>query len=108
MIDWHQVNELRDDMGEGFDEIVEVFLQEVEDAMNRLAPSIGDDALAADLHFLKGAALNLGFRDFAALCGEGELRAASGEGASVDISAIRQSYANSRKVFMDGLARDAA
>lgn len=108
MIDWRQVSELRDDMGESFDEIVQVFLQEVEDAMNRLSPSMGDAALAADLHFLKGAALNLGFRDFAALCGEGEVRAGQGTGASIDITAICRSYAESRKVFIDGLSRHAA
>jgi histidine phosphotransfer protein HptB len=108
MIDWQQVNELREDMGDGFDEIVEVFLHEVEDALNRLAPSMGNGALAADLHFLKGAALNLGFRDFAGICADGEDRAVQGAGAAVDIAAIRHAYAESRQAFSEGLKRDAA
>jgi HPt (histidine-containing phosphotransfer) domain-containing protein len=108
MIDWHQVNELREDMGDGFDEIVDVFLHEVEDAMSRLDPAMGDGPMAADLHFLKGAALNLGFESFASLCADGEEQASKGDGASVDIAAIRSCYTASRNTFIEGLARDAA
>ena len=71
MIDWSHVDELQEDMAEGFDEIVEVFLEEVEESLAKLDPSAGANSLAANLHFLKGAALNLGFADFAALCGAG-------------------------------------
>ena len=65
MIDWAQVDELRADMGDAFGEIVDVFLQEVADGIAQLDGCDDDATLAARLHFLKGAALNLGFRDFA-------------------------------------------
>jgi len=102
MIDWNQVDGLRSDLGDGFDELVEVFLDEVDEAMGRLSPDAAPEQSAADLHFLKGAALNLGFRDFAALCSAGEERAAAG--GRVDLGPVRASYAASRRAFLDGLA----
>ena len=55
----------------------------------------GTKSLEADLHFLKGAALNLGFSEFAALCQDGERRAALGEGG-LDITAVKDCYALSK------------
>lgn len=106
MIDWAHVGDLKADMGDSFDEIVTVFLQEVDDAMGRLAPSQGWAALAADLHFLKGAALNLGFVAFAAQCSAGETRAASG--AEVDLDSLADCFMQSRGEFLAGLGRRAA
>jgi HPt (histidine-containing phosphotransfer) domain-containing protein len=57
--------------------------------------------LEADLHFLKGSALNLGFRHLAALCGAGEKRAAVG--AAVDVAEVAESFAASRQAFVAGL-----
>lgn len=108
MIDWDQVDELRADMGEGFDEVVEVFLQEVEGGLERLDPAAGAAAVAAEMHFLKGAALNLGFRAFARLCAEGEASANAGKVAGEDLDAVRSAYTESREAFMAGLSRRAA
>lgn len=65
MIDWSQVKSLRNDVGHGeFDEIVELFLEEVEKIVAKLreAPNISE--LENDMHSLKGSALNLGFATF--------------------------------------------
>ena len=51
--------------------------------------------------FLKGNALNIGFRDFANLCHAGEAAAAAGQGADVDIAALVQSYPEAREVFIN-------
>jgi HPt (histidine-containing phosphotransfer) domain-containing protein len=69
MIEWERVEELKEDFGdEGFQEIIEIFLSEVEEAINQL-PNVTDDSAASDqLHFIKGSALNLGFSDLANLC----------------------------------------
>lgn len=99
MIDWDRVFELRDEIGaDGFSEIAVVFLEEVEEVILRLSAEAGAKAVEADLHFLKGSALNLGFADFAALCQEGERLAATGSTA-VDLEAVRRSYAASRTIF---------
>ena len=96
MISWTQVTELRDDVGhDDFGEVVEIFLEEVEEHLSTLAQGPG---LEEVLHALKGSALNLGFDRFAALCSEGERAAAAGE--DVDVAEIQRVYAASRDVFL--------
>jgi hypothetical protein len=69
MINWDRVDELRGEVGEeSFAEIVTIFLDEVEDVLVRIAYSSDPESLKGDLHFLKGGALNLGFRALGALC----------------------------------------
>jgi HPt (histidine-containing phosphotransfer) domain-containing protein len=64
----------------------------------------GDHAsLEAQLHFLKGSALNLGFADFSDLCSAGETRAAHGA-TDIDLDEIARCYAASQKAFLEGLA----
>ncbi len=108
MIDWGRVNELREEIGaEDFAEVVEIFLEEVEEEMTKLS----DDADAADLestvHFLKGSALNLGFSHFSGLCQTNET--AARDGGAVDTTALKSSYAASKSEFLKALeASDAA
>ncbi|MEZ5750518.1 MAG: Hpt domain-containing protein [Paracoccaceae bacterium] len=105
MIDWQRVKELKSEMGDGFDEIVEVFLDEVDEVVARLRA--GDrSSLAADMHFLKGASLNLGFARLADLCGQGESRANAGD--PVDVDAVLACFSASRGEFLDGINRAAA
>ncbi|QLQ20348.1 MAG: Hpt domain-containing protein [Exiguobacterium profundum] len=78
MIDWLRMSELRDEIGQdGFDEVVDVFLEEADEVLARLI----QDPLPTqeDLHFLKGSALNLGFVAVAQLCQEGERLLAAGD-----------------------------
>ena len=105
MIDWTRVSELRDEVGaEDFDEVVELFLEEVEEAIAALRDLTDLSELEPQCHFLKGSALSIGFRDFANLCQAGEAAAAAGHGADVDIAAIVQSYAEAREVFINQFA----
>lgn len=102
MIDWKKVEELKDDIGpEDFDDIVQVFLEEVEDELEKL-PAKDLSELASALHFLKGSALNLGFVDFSDLCHTGEAAASNGNPQTVDVSAILTSYFASKEVFLQG------
>jgi len=98
MIDWTKVNELVEDVGpDGFEEVLGLFLQEVETALLTIA--LAED-LEAALHFVKGCALNLGFADFARLCAEGEALAARGKPDQVDLEALHQTYRQSRDLFL--------
>ncbi len=102
MINWQRVNELRDEIGaDSLDEVIELFLDEVEGALMNLG---GTQTMEADLHFLKGSAANLGFEAFRALCAEGEAMAAAGQGGRVEIGTIIATYAASKKRFTEGLA----
>lgn len=104
MIDWDRVRELRQEIGaENFDEVVDLFLEEADEAIARLSATAGAKALSADLHFLKGAALNLGFAQLSALCQDGERRASAGD-LSVDLEAVRRAYADCRAAFESGAA----
>lgn len=108
MIDWAQVDELRDEMGSAFAELVDAFLEEVDDGITRVDPKSDAESQASALHFLKGAALNLGFRDFAAMCSEGEDNANHWRLPAVDGDALCRCYQQSRAEFLSGLSRRAA
>ena len=79
MIDWTRVNDLREEIGDdSFAEVVELFLDEVEEVVMRLAAAPYPGSYEQHLHFLKGSAANLGFASFGALCQDGERQAARG------------------------------
>lgn len=106
MIDWSRVDELRQEIGDdGFAEVVELFLDEVEEVVARLAAGT-TTGLEGDLHFLKGSAWNLGFADFGALCQDGEKRARTG--GPVDLTAVTGCYGRSKLAFLTGLRQIAA
>jgi HPt (histidine-containing phosphotransfer) domain-containing protein len=103
MIDWDRVKELRSEIGaDDFSEVAEMFLQEADEAVARLMPGLSAAAMEADLHFLKGAALNLGFDALSGLCQDGERRAAAGD-TGVDLDAVRSTYFASKSAFEGGL-----
>jgi len=102
MLNWTRVIELRDEIGaEDFAEVVELFLDEAGEVLDRLSPGTGAAQLEEDLHFLKGAALNLGFAGLAALCLQGEKAARAGRPQDVDIDGLRQTFATDRDGFLD-------
>ncbi|MWD28646.1 Hpt domain-containing protein [Aquicoccus sp. SCR17] len=100
MIDWQRVTELREEVGpEEFDEIVELFLEEVEDMLDTV-PGAKPGDLAAALHSLRGSALNLGFTRFAERCQAGEDLAAKGRSDRVDRAGILAAYQSDRALFL--------
>jgi HPt (histidine-containing phosphotransfer) domain-containing protein len=101
MIDWSQVKSLRNDVGhDEFDEIVELFLEEVEKIVAKLreAPNISE--LENDMHSLKGSALNLGFATFSQMCLHGEKMSAEGNAAKVDLGQIVECFDVSKSTFL--------
>lgn len=96
MISWQRVNELRSEVGdEDFREVVELFLEEVEEVIARLRDSPEPARFEEDLHFLKGSALNLGFAALGDLC-----QIAERQPDAVDLVAIVATYEGSKKEFM--------
>ncbi len=105
MIDWDRVRDLRSEIGAAdFDEVVGLFLEESDAAIARLSVTAGPETLASDLHFLKGAALNLGFSLLSTLCQDGERRASAGD-VAIDLDAVRRAYADCRVAFEAGAAQ---
>lgn len=104
MIDWNRVENLRDEIGaDAMGEVVALFLEEVEAEIERLRDPGGRRDLEAQLHFLKGSALNLGFAAFSDMCHAGEVAAAEGRAEIVDLSRILACYEASRATFLGGL-----
>jgi len=104
MIDWDQVARLRDEVGaEDFDDIVALFIEEVEEVTARLANGQSPLSVEEDLHLLKGSALNLGFTRFSDLCQTGETLAAQGGASQVDLHPILSAYAMSKAAFLQAL-----
>ena len=106
MIDWQRVNTLRKEIGEeDFEEIVPLFIEEVSEITDGLAAHVDLNELEANLHCLKGSAMNLGFSDFSMLCHRGEALAASGKAGEVNVSEILACFDASKDAFMSGLAQ---
>ncbi|PHQ99360.1 MAG: histidine kinase [Marinosulfonomonas sp.] len=102
MINWDRVNELRDEVGiEDFQEVIVMFLEEVENTMVRMIAIPNLATLEEDMHFLKGSALNLGFAHFADLCQVGEKAAGSGQAETIFLDDIFESYAASKTAFRE-------
>lgn len=109
MIDWTRIAELRSEIGEDdLQEVVGLFLEETDEVVARLSASAAISTLEAELHFLKGSALNLGFAHLADLCQDGERRAARGDGATIQLDAIIAMYHQSKSTFLAGVALDPA
>ncbi len=109
MIDWMRVRELREEIGtDAFEEVLDLFLEEAETALAVLRTATQEDDLEAQLHFLKGSALNLGFAALADLCAEGEDRTRAGQRDAVDISGIVAGYEASKAAFLAGIAKGIA
>ena len=102
MIDWERVLELRDEIGlEDFQEIVDLFLTEVEHAIDEMRKGPENPTLRTEqMHFLKGAALNLGFRDLSQICQAGETAAAIGDLNAVTVGQISLMYNASKSDFL--------
>ena len=100
--------ELRDEVGaEDFGEVVDVFLEEVEQGLADLQTANSPAELESLLHLLKGCAWNLGFQAVGSLCAVGEGRAAAGDADPVDKAELAKVYAASKAMFLAGLpARD--
>jgi HPt (histidine-containing phosphotransfer) domain-containing protein len=109
MIDWDRVAELRNEIGaEDFAEVVEMFLEEADEVAATMTANNTPDAVESALHFLKGSALNLGFRDLAQLCQIGEKAASMGHVGGIDLLQVVAVYEQSKSTFKAGKARYAA
>lgn len=103
MIDWERLAEVREEVGEDdFDEIIELFLEEVEETLAQLHQTQNLTTTRALLHSLRGSALNMGFENFAQVCGRGE-KPAEQQAAAVDTANIEEYYQTSKRQFLSEL-----
>lgn len=104
MIDWTRVDQLRTEVGaEDFDEVVALFLEEVDAVTKRLARAPNMQTLGEDMHFLKGSAMSIGFTAFADACETAENACTNGAAKSVELTKILDCYHLSRQQFLTEL-----
>ncbi|MEM0978049.1 MAG: Hpt domain-containing protein [Pseudomonadota bacterium] len=73
MIDWNRIAELKSDLGDdGLADLLPIFLDEIDDALTKLATQTEASEGAAICHFIKGSAANLGFASLAEASHAGE------------------------------------
>jgi len=102
MIDWTRVRVLREEIGpDDFDEVIAMFMEEADEVVDRISAGGG---LSCDLHFLKGSALNIGFRELAALCASTEVSLEQGTWDPASPAQVAATYLKSRAAFVSGLA----
>ncbi len=78
---------------------VQLFLEETDEVTKKITGGLADQAIESALHFLKGSALNLGFRKLAALCQTGEKAAANGQFDKIDLAQVVTLYQASKAAF---------
>ena len=109
MIAWDRLNELRAEIGdEDLADVVTMFLEEADEVVARISCGLPDADMEAQLHFLKGRALNLGLADLSALCPSGERQAGQGNGSAVCLGRIASDYEASKASVLGALAKENA
>ncbi len=100
MINTARIQELKDEVGEDdLIEVIELFCEEVEEVLDTLETT--DPAqMPAQLHFLKGSALNIGLDAVSSLCMEQERHLKSDPNAKADIEGIRAAYTASKAALL--------
>lgn len=102
MIDWERVRILKEEVGpEDFDEVLDLFFSEVEGMIETLPENADPKSMADTLHFLKGAALNIGFDDMAQRCQNGEQMARDCSEGQMSYAEIISAYKGSKAYFIE-------
>ena len=109
MIDWQRVEILQSEVGEdGFLEVIDLFLEETDEVIARLSEVPYMGKLSADLHFLKGSALNLGFSALAESCIAFENHVNTAQVDLETLPTLNQIYRQSKAEFLTRLAQNRA
>jgi HPt (histidine-containing phosphotransfer) domain-containing protein len=100
-MNWARVDELRSEVGsDAFAEVMDLFLEETDDMAKRLSAAADPATLGDDLHFMKGAALNLGFDELADACRDAEHTLRDAGAGAVDLTSVLRAYADCKAELM--------
>ncbi len=106
MIDQERLKELEQDFGaEDLGEILEMFLGEAADVLDRISEGAGE-AQGDLLHFLKGCANNVGAVELASLCQT--IEESGGMVGDAELASLKQTFAQVQMFFADPQALKSA
>ena len=90
MINWDRISELQAEVGEdGIAEVVEIFLEEMDEGLEALILATDTTERLEKLHFLKGSAQNIGLDTMSTLCARDEAALKADAEIVPDADAIR-------------------
>lgn len=99
MINTNRINELKDEVGEDdMEEVIALFCEEVEEVLETLHTTSPSN-MAAQLHFLKGSALNIGLEAVSDLCRQEELNLRNDPTHATDVAALKTTYEQSKQAL---------
>ncbi|MBD3679756.1 MAG: Hpt domain-containing protein [Rhodobacteraceae bacterium] len=105
MIDWKRIDELRSQVGpDDLPGLLAEFMTEMEQGLAELSLDEPAPKIAANLHFLRGSALNIGLRQLAALCQNYEDAANRGNPPTGAPERLRASYRTAKSALLQGYA----
>jgi len=103
MIDWKRFDELKNEIGEdAIMEIAEIFLEEMAEVVDPIRQGDPPKSIPHLLHFLKGAALNVGFSDLANFCTTAEQ-----DPSTLNADKLVSTFDASKSAFLHGLTKTA-
>lgn len=106
MLDWDRVTELQNEVGEdAFAEVVEIFLEEVEELIETYRTGQPPQDVGGEMHFLRGSAMNLGFSTFAEICNAAEQAAKHSTPVPLDLKALCDCYDASKAELMNWMQK---
>jgi HPt (histidine-containing phosphotransfer) domain-containing protein len=110
MINWTRMNELRKELGEeDFQEVLDLFLEEVQIVIDRLRVTETLTELQDDMHFLKGSALNIGLSHLAMVTRVAEEKANASTLERCDLDKVISTFDETKEAFQtDGIKTTAA
>ena len=98
MINWDGISELQAEVGEdGIAEVVEIFLEEMEEGLEGLSASTETPEMLDKLHFLKGSAQNIGLDEVSSLCARDEAALKADATGQVDFQAIKAALSQAKE-----------
>jgi len=104
MIDWSRIEELKSEVGaEDFEEVVEIFLEEVDETIAKFPDAKEPAQMEELMHFLKGSALNIGFSGLSDICAKGETLARAGTMDGIDTARVEEVYQSSKAALIASL-----
>lgn len=96
-MNWKRIDQLREEVGEeSLAEVLLMFLEETDEVVQKLDVTASAQTVESDMHFLKGAAMNIGFDSVAELCQTAETAAADGHTGTINVQPILDNYAKDR------------
>ena len=100
LINWSRIEALKEDVGrEDVKEVIDLFINEIQQVIDKIPAQMEAENIADDLHFLKGSALSLGFQELSCVCQTGYEAFSKTPRGAFEIDNVRACFETSKAEF---------